>query len=240
MKSAAKHGARPLQKMFMAVPPSYDFLNRLLTLRMDQYWRRRAALLLLKDNPAKVLDLCTGTGDLALHMRKKGGDQTEVVALDYSDPMLGIARKKASKQKINDVQFIQGDAAEMPFEDGEMDAVGIAFAFRNITFKNPDRDRFLAEILRVLKPGGRFVAIETSQPNNAVMRFLFRTYMRVITKPIGGLLSGHHGAYHYLAHSAINYFEPPALKQILLDAGFSTVTYRPLMGGVTGLWECRK
>ena len=240
MSKAANSEARPLQKMFLAVPPSYDFLNRLLTLRMDEYWRRRAARLIVKGNPSKVLDLCTGTGDLALHIRKRSGRQTEVLALDYSAPMLDIAKEKASKKRIKDVQFIQGDAAEMPFEDGSLDAIGIAFAFRNLTFKNPDRDRFLAEIMRVLSPGGRFVAVETSQPTNAVMRFLFRTYMRIITKPIGGLLSGHRGAYHYLAHSAINYYQAPELKQILLTAGFSEVNYQHLLGGVAALWECRK
>ncbi len=240
MNSAAKSAARPLQKMFLAVPPSYDFLNRLLTLRMDEYWRRRAARLILKGNPSKVLDLCTGTGDLALHLQKIAGDQTTVKALDYSSPMLEIARKKSQKRKLDEIEFIQGDAAEMPFEDGDLDAIGIAFAFRNLTFKNPDRDRFLAEILRVLKPGGRFVAVETSQPDNAVMRFLFRTYMRVITKPIGGMLSGHRGAYHYLAHSAINYYSAPELKQILLAAGFSEVKHHHLFGGVAALWACRK
>jgi demethylmenaquinone methyltransferase / 2-methoxy-6-polyprenyl-1,4-benzoquinol methylase len=240
MKNAATPGARPLQKMFMAVPPSYDFLNRLLTLRMDEFWRRRAARLILQGNPSTVLDLCTGTGDLALHIRKRSDDQTEVFALDYSAPMLDIARKKASGQRFNDVQFIQGDAADMPFEDGTLDAIGIAFAFRNLTFKNPDRDRFLTEILRVLSPGGRFVAVETSQPTNAVMRFVFRAYMRLITKPIGGLLSGHRGAYHYLAHSAINYYLAPELKKILLAAGFSEVKYQPLLGGVAALWVCRK
>jgi demethylmenaquinone methyltransferase / 2-methoxy-6-polyprenyl-1,4-benzoquinol methylase len=240
MKNTATPGARPLQKMFMAVPPSYDFLNRLLTLHMDEVWRRHAARLILKENPSTVLDLCTGTGDLALHIRKKSGDQTEVLALDYSTPMLDIARKKAQKRKLGNIEFIQGDAAEMPFADGSLDAIGIAFAFRNLTFKNPDRDRFLIEILRVLKAGGRFVAVETSQPANTAMRFLFRTYMRVITKPIGGLLSGHRGAYHYLAHSAINYYSAPELKQILLTAGFSEVNYHHLLGGVAALWECRK
>ena len=240
MNHDATQAARPLHKMFMAVPPSYDFLNRLLTLRMDEHWRRRAARLILEGNPLKVLDLCTGTGDLALHICKRSGPHTEVFALDYSAAMLDIARKKASKKRFKDVQFLQGDAAAMPFKDDDLDAIGIAFAFRNLTFKNPDRDRFLAEILRVLKPGGRFVAVETSQPTNAVMRFLFRTYMRVITKPIGGLLSGHRGAYHYLAHSAIHYYQAPELKQILLAAGFSEVNYQHLLGGVAALWVCRK
>jgi len=232
--------SRPLQKMFMAVPPSYDRLNRLLTLRIDEYWRGRAAKAILRERPGKVLDLCTGTGDLALHLRKKAAGETQIHALDYSAPMLAVARDKARKRKLDAIDFRQGDAAAMPFDDSFFDAVGIAFAFRNLTYKNPDRDVFLKEILRVLRPDGKFVAVETSQPRNKGLRKLFHLYMRWITRPIGGLFSGHRGAYRYLAHSAIDYYYPADLKQILLDAGFRNVTYTPLAGGVAALWKCRK
>ena len=232
--------ARPLQKMFMAVPSSYDFLNRLLTIRLDQVWRKKAVRTILDGKPERILDLCTGTGDLAIMLRKHASSETVIEALDYSLPMLEVAQKKSLSKSPSEIKFLYGDAASMPFEDNYFDVVGIAFAFRNLTYKNPDRDRFLEEIQRVLKPGGRFVAVETSQPTNVVMRFLFRAYMRLITKPIGGLLSGHRGAYHYLAHSAINYYQAPELKQILLAAGFSEVNYQHLLGGVAGLWECRK
>ncbi len=232
--------SRPLQKMFLAVPPSYDRLNRLLTLRIDEYWRGKAARAILKENPEKVLDLCTGTGDLALRLRKHASQQTQISALDYSAPMLAVAGEKARIRKLQDIDFKQGDAAAMPFEDDSFDAVGIAFAFRNLTYKNPDRDVFLKEILRVIPPGGKFVAVETSQPGNKGLRKLFHLYMRWITRPIGGLLSGHQGAYRYLAHSAIDYYHPRELKQILLDAGFSSVNYTPLAGGMAAIWICRK
>ncbi len=232
--------SRPLQKMFMAVPPSYDRLNRLLTLRIDELWRSKAAKSVLSNSPAKVLDLCTGTGDLALRLRKYASPQTQISALDYSAPMLAVAKDKASKRKREAIDFRQGDAASMPFDDGFFDAVGIAFAFRNLTYKNPDREVFLKEILRVLRPNGKFVAVETSQPGNKGLRKLFHLYMRWVTQPIGGLLSGHQGAYRYLAHSAIDYYHPRELKQILLDAGFSSVNYTPLAGGMAALWECRK
>jgi len=232
--------SRPLQKMFMAVPPSYDRLNRLLTLRIDEYWRSRAANALLSDSPAKVLDLCTGTGDLALRLRKNAPQQTQISALDYSAPMLAVAGEKARKRNLQDIDFKQGDAAAMPYADESFDAVGIAFAFRNLTYKNPDRDAFLKEILRVLQPGGKFVAVETSQPRNKGLRKLYHLYMRWITRPIGGMFSGHRGAYRYLAHSAIDYYHPRELKQILLDAGFSSVNYTPLAGGMAAVWECRR
>ncbi len=231
---------RPLQKMFMAVPPSYDRLNRLLTFRMDEVWRKKAARVLLEGEPEKVLDLCTGTGDLALHLAKRAKSSTEVLALDYSKPMLEVAKSKASGQQISNVDFLHGDAAAMPFSDAAFDGVGIAFAFRNLTYKNPDTPIFLREILRVLKPGGQFVAVETSQPSNGLLRGLYHFYMRFVTVPLGGLLSGHRGAYHYLAHSAILYYRPQELKNLLLEAGFSQVKQKPLLGGIAALWICRK
>lgn len=232
--------SRPLQKMFMDVPPSYDFLNRLLTFRMDEVWRKKAAFVILSGAPERVLDLCTGTGDLALRLQRNAGKETVVFALDYSEPMLNQARKKASKKNLSNENFFHGDAASMPFSDEYFDRVGIAFAFRNLTYKNPDTDKFLAEIVRVLKPGGLFVAVETSQPGNALWRSLYHFYLRYITAPLGGLISGHRGAYKYLSWSAINYYTSAELKMILLEAGFSSVEYKNFMGGVAGLWIGKK
>ncbi len=236
----AEKAARPLQKIFQAVPPSYDRINRLLTFGIDEYWRKKAAGRLLSENPARVLDLCTGTGDLAVHLKKRALPETSVLALDFSESMLEFAKKKAARRKINDIAFIHGDAADMPFEDESLDAIGIAFAFRNLTYKNPDRARFLKEILRVLRPGAPLIAVDTSQPESPFMRRLFHTYMKYITGPAGGLLSGHRTAYRYLAHSAIDYYTAPELKEILLDAGFQSAEYTHFLNGITALWECRK
>ncbi len=236
--SVVPESARPLQKMFQAVPPSYDLLNRLLTFRMDQYWRSRAARIILGGEPKQILDLCTGTGDLALMLGKRAGPETEIKGLDYSRPMLSIASKKAGRKQLNSIVFIQGDAAAMPFPDASFDVVGIAFAFRNLTYHHPDRDRFLGEIIRVLKPGGRFIAVETSQPGNKLIRKCFHLYMKLFTARLGAWLSGHKGAYHYLAHSAINFYPPSEVQSFLLQAGFSRVIYRPQARGVAGIWEC--
>ncbi len=226
--------------MFMAVPPSYDGLNRLLTFRMDERWRKKAAEALLTGGPGKVLDLCTGTGDLAIHLAKKAPDSTSIYALDYSQPMLDVALRKARRIRGSSPEFFHGDAADMPFPDASFDGVGIAFAFRNLMYKNPDTSMFLAEIIRVLKPGGRFVAVETSQPANGLLRGLYHVYMRYVTVPLGGLLSGHRGAYRYLAHSAIQFYHPYELRNLLLRAGFSRVTQKPLLGGIAALWMCEK
>lgn len=226
--------------MFMAVPPAYDLLNRLLTLRFDERWRKQAARRILSVRPDRVLDLCTGTGDLALRLKREGGVGTGVWGLDYSAPMLERARQKAGRRKLRDIQFVIGDAADMPFSDGFFDAVGIAFAFRNLTFKNPDTAKFLSEILRVLKPGGSFVVVETSQPKNRLFRKVVHFYLKKITVPVGGRISGQRGAYHYLAHSAAAYYTAEQVRQLLLDAGFSSVEYRLRLNGVACIWEARK
>lgn len=231
---------RPLQKMFTSVPPSYDLLNRILTLRLDQVWRKKAALKCFENKPSKLLDLCCGTGDLAVFFAKMADEKTSITALDYSSPMLELAQKKAAGKGITPVEFIHGDAAAMPFADNYFDSIGIAFAFRNLTFHNPDSDRFLAEILRVLKPGGRFVIVETSQPKNIILRKLFHFYLRWITAPAGGVLSGHYGAYKYLAHSARLYHNRGELDQLLKDAGFGKVSSEMLAGGIAAIFVAEK
>ena len=187
-----------------------------------------------------MLDLCTGTGDLAIRLAKEVNGETKIQALDYSQPMLSEARKKADKAKLNNIEFIHGDAASMPLEDHGLDVIGIAFAFRNLTYKNPDQERFLQEIYRVLKPDGKFVIVESSQPEHRVIRSLFRLYLKIFVAGIGGWLSGHKGAYRYLAASARNFYEPAEIKQLLSGTGFNQVEYRPFMGGIAGLTVATK
>lgn len=231
---------RPLHEMFSEVPPSYDLLNRVLTFGLDECWRRQAAAACLRRDPRRVLDLCCGTGDLALRLRRKAPPRTLIAALDYSRPMLEHAERKARRRKLAGVAFVPGDAADLPFPDGHFEALGIAFAFRNLTFCNPDREVFLREILRVLAPGGRLVIVETSQPRNRVLRSLMHAYLRGVAAPIGGLISGHPGAYRYLAHSAVNYWNEAELTAFLRVSGFARVEPRPLLGGVAILVAATK
>ncbi len=233
-------GNRPLLRMFTQVPPSYDLLNRILTLGFDERWRKRAAAECLKENPSCVLDLCTGTGDLALRLKASAPKQTNISALDYSRPMLERAKQKARKRKLSGIDFQYGDAAQMPFAGKQFDAIGIAFAFRNLTYHNPDREIFLKEILRILKPGGRFVIIETSQPESKLMKKLFHLYLRWFTVTVGGLISGNRGAYKYLAHSASNYWNSSELSEFLIKTGFSDVENRSLAGGISNLCVATK
>jgi len=231
---------RPLQKMFTDVPPSYDLMNRILTLRFDEKWRKKAARECVSGQTGNVLDLCTGTGDLALHISKRLNGQGKVIGLDYSLPMLKIAKEKAIRSGKTQVSFLEGDAAALPFKDAELDAIGIAFAFRNLTYKNPDRDKFLVEIVRTLSDTGRFVIVETSQPRNRLVKWFFHTYLDVVVSRIGGWLSGHRSAYRYLSASAINFCPPGELALLLRQAGFNTITHRALLGGIAAITTAQK
>lgn len=230
-----KKEGRPLYRIFTAVPPSYDLINRIFTLRLDERWRKQAAKEILADKPLRIMDLCTGTGDLAVRLARMTNGTTEITGYDYSQPMLDLAGRKADKAGQDQIRFIQGDAAAMPFPDNYFDSIGIAFAFRNLTFKNHDTDRFLKEINRVLRPGGRFVIIESSQPVYGLLKFLFRAWTRFFVYPIGSLLSGNKPAYKYLSYSVINYYQPEEICELLKGYGFSSVTFTRLTGGVSAL-----
>ncbi len=231
---------RPLHDMFTKVPPMYDILNRILTFGMDEAWRKQLVKICLENNPEKVLDLCTGTGDLVFRLKKNALQKTTIKALDYSLPMLELAGKKANQKNIKGIEFIHGDAANMPFDSNYFDSIGISFAFRNLTYQNPDRDKFLLEILRVLKPGGRLVIVETSQPKNKIIRKLYHWQLRWITAPIGGLFSGQYNAYKYLAHSATNFYNEKELSELLIKSGFLTVTAYPQFFGVSTIYKALK
>jgi demethylmenaquinone methyltransferase/2-methoxy-6-polyprenyl-1,4-benzoquinol methylase len=150
--------------------------------------------------------------------------------------MLEIARKKAQALGLEkQVKFTLGEANSVPFADGYFDCVGISFAFRNLTYKNPLSAPHFAEVLRVLKPVGRYVIVESSQPENSFIRACFHFYLRGFVAPVGQILSGNKGAYNYLAQSARHYYSPKEVREILLAAGFRDVRYRALFFGAAGL-----
>lgn len=226
---------RPLEKMFNEVPGRYDRMNRLLTLSLDQPWRRKAADICLGGSPEHIMDICTGTGDLALIIAKKAGADKKIIALDFSRPMLEIAARKASKRGLTSIETVYGDVAELPYPDNYFDAVSIGFAFRNLTYKNPRTDMYLKEILRVIKKGGKFVIVESSQPGNRFVTILFRLYLKIFVEKIGGWISGHNTAYRYLAHSAKHFYTPQEIHTLLKDNGFSRVDSYPLTMGVAAI-----
>ena len=232
---------KPLHGMFTAVPPRYDLLNKVITWKMDKGWRERAAAECLASQPKRVLDLCCGTGDLAILIAGQAGYELELTGLDFSQPMLDIAAEKAQSTAAGSrINFTRGDAAELPFPDGYFDCIGISFGFRNLTYKNPLADSHISETVRVLSPGGRFVIVESSQPGVKLVRELFHLYLRWFVAGVGNLLSGNKGAYHYLAESAARFYTPEELTALLLTSGFSQVSYRPLFMGVAGIYTAVK
>jgi demethylmenaquinone methyltransferase/2-methoxy-6-polyprenyl-1,4-benzoquinol methylase len=230
---------KPLQKMFNQVPKRYDFLNRLLTLRFDESWRKKAVKQILKEKPAEMMDLGTGTGDLAVRVARSNAN-IEVTGYDFSAPMLEVAKIKADKYNLKNIRFTEGDAAEMPFNDKRFDVIAISFAFRNITFKNPNTNLYLKEIYRTLKPGGKFVIVESSQPKNKLVRFIFHSYLRHIVSGIGGRISKSKGAYHYLAYSAKNFYTREELTELLENQGFANTRHKPMLFGAAAVTVTEK
>lgn len=214
--------------MFSEIAPRYDLLNRLLSFGADLRWRKRAVALALERGPKRILDLATGTGDLAL-LLKRQAPRAEVVGVDFARPMLEIARRKAEAQGLG-VVFQEGDALALPFPDGHFDATTIAFGFRNFA----DYERALKELYRVLAPGGRLVILEFPPPPTGAFGLVYRLYFQRVLPLLGGLISGSFGAYRYLPESVEAFPPPEALKALMEEAGFS-VRYEVLTFGVAAI-----
>jgi demethylmenaquinone methyltransferase/2-methoxy-6-polyprenyl-1,4-benzoquinol methylase len=229
--------AKPLHGVFTAIPRHYDLVNHVITWCLDMRWRRRAARECLTNHPRKILDLGCGTGDLALNLARLSNGNTEVIAIDYSRPMLAIASVKVKKAGLHEkISLLHGDVASLPFPDGYFDSIGISFAFRNLTYKNPLTGRYLAEVFRILAPDGRFVIAESSQPKSRLIRGLFHLYLRWFVFRAGYWLSGNRGAYQYLAESARRFYIPDEVKDLLLAVGFKDISYQPLLLGAAGIY----
>ncbi len=232
---------KPLHNMFSEVPPRYDLINTIITWNMDKGWRRMAAQTCLAARPARILDLCCGTGDLSINIARLADYQVEIKGLDYSLPMLERAKGKAARLiNIKNLQFIRGEADQIPFPSVYFDCIGISFAFRNLIYKNPLANVHLSEMLRVLKSGGRLVIVESSQPESRLMRVLDHFYCNWYVARVGNWISGNKGAYQYLASSASAFYSPAEIKELLLKSGFKQVSYRPLFFGAAGIYVAVK
>jgi demethylmenaquinone methyltransferase/2-methoxy-6-polyprenyl-1,4-benzoquinol methylase len=150
--------------------------------------------------------------------------------------MLKRAREKAGRAGLGGkVKFIHGEVTSLPFPDDSLDCVGISFAFRNLTYKNPLRTPHLVEVLRVLRQDGWYVVVESSQPENYFVRKLFQSYLHAFVAPVGALLSNNKGAYNYLAQSASHFYSSKKIREMLITAGFRDVSYRELFYGAAGI-----
>lgn len=217
-----------VRRMFSEIAPRYDLLNRLLSFGQDQAWRRRAVALALEKRPGRVLDLATGTGDLALAL-KRARPEAEVVGVDFSPAMLELARRKAKRLGL-EVAFLEGDALDLSFPDGSFQAVTVAFGFRNFA----DYGKALEEMHRILAPGGRAVILEFPPPPKGPFGLLYRAYFKGLLPLLGGLLSRSFHAYRYLPVSVERFPTPETLKEMMEEVGFQ-VRYEGLTFGVAAI-----
>ena len=227
---------KPLHDIFTAVPGRYDVINRIFTWGLDEKWRLKAVRLCLETHPKTILDLCCGTGDLSVKLAQSADSLVKVVGLDYSLPMLKKAEEKANQLQLKTALiFVHGDVNDLPFPDGYFDCIGISFAFRNLTYKNPNTPHYLSEIVRVLKNGGRFVIVESSQPPNRFIRKLDHLYLSTFVRWMGTSLSKNKPAYTYLTESARNFYTAEELSDLLAQAGFSKISVKRLLFGATAI-----
>ena len=222
-------------KMFDTISNEYDGLNRVISFGIDVSWRKKVVEIIKKTNPSTILDIATGTGDLAIHLAKTNA--TKIIGLDISEGMLQVGRKKIEVLKLNNtIEMVFGDSENIPFENDSFDAITVAFGVRN--FENLSKG--LLEIYRVLKPGGTFVVLETSVPTKTPFKQGYNFYSTKILPTIGKLFSKDKVAYKYLSDSAASFPFGDAFNNILLKNGFINVENRPQTFGVASIYVAKK
>ncbi|WMI68411.1 bifunctional demethylmenaquinone methyltransferase/2-methoxy-6-polyprenyl-1,4-benzoquinol methylase UbiE [Mangrovimonas sp. YM274] len=222
-------------KMFDTISKEYDGLNRVISFGIDIKWRNKVVDIVTKQQPVKVLDIATGTGDLAITLTKSGAK--EIIGLDISDGMLEVGRKKvAAKNLDNVISMVLGDSESLPFQDNTFDAITVAFGVRN--FENLEQG--LSEILRVLKPNGVFVILETSVPTQTPFKQGYKFYTKYILPTIGRVFSKDQSAYAYLSESASVFPYGEALNNILRKIGFIDVSNKPQTFGAATIYTASK
>lgn len=217
--------------MFSGIAKRYDLLNHLLSLNIDKGWRRKVSNELrdiLEREDAVVLDVACGTGDLSIELGRNA--KARIIGSDFCRPMLTVAQSKPSGGS-GPIPYVEGDALRLPFADGSFDAVTIAFGLRNLA-SVPDG---LAELLRILKPGGRLAVLEFSAPVVPGFGKLFNFYFSHILPRIGGAVSGSRGAYEYLPDSVSKFPDQKRLAEMMGSTGFGPVKFQNLTGGIAAL-----
>lgn len=220
--------AGEVQEMFERIAPRYDLLNRLMTAGLDRRWREAAAAAADVAVGETALDVCTGTGDLAFALARRVGPRGRVVGLDFADNMLERARAKAV-ERLELVEFVQGDALALPFADDVFDGATVAFGIRNVA----DLGRGIAEMARVVRPGGRVVILEITTPRR--LRRFYELWFDHVVPLLGKLLGRDGAAYGYLPASVKRFPHPPVLAAAMVEAGLEDVRWQLFAGGIVAL-----
>jgi demethylmenaquinone methyltransferase/2-methoxy-6-polyprenyl-1,4-benzoquinol methylase len=231
-KSAAR-----IAGMFDAIAGRYDFLNHVLSAGIDRSWRRRAIQSLGLTGGERVLDVCTGTADLAIEARTALPAAARVVGVDFSDAMLRVGREKLVKGGLDGtIALIRGDAMRIPVADRSVDAITIAFGIRNVEGAAPA----CREMHRTLRPGGRLAILEFAMPEAPLVRAAYLAYFRHVLPRIGRLVSHHNAAYGYLPASVAAFDTPDAFVTILGQSGFTRIRAVPLTFGIVYLYTAAR
>ncbi|MFC5046871.1 bifunctional demethylmenaquinone methyltransferase/2-methoxy-6-polyprenyl-1,4-benzoquinol methylase UbiE [Aquimarina hainanensis] len=222
-------------EMFDTISNTYDGLNRVISFGIDIKWRNKVVNLVKSISPERILDVATGTGDLAINLCKTGA--SEIIGLDISPGMLSVGKNKIKAKKLDStISMVQGDSENLPYPDNHFDAITVAFGVRN--FENLDKG--LSEILRVLKPKGIFVVLETSVPTKTPYKQGYKLYTSKILPLIGRIFSKDKSAYSYLSESAAVFPHGETFNNILRKIGFIEVNSIPQTMGVATIYTARK
>ncbi|WP_249871871.1 demethylmenaquinone methyltransferase [Oceanobacillus saliphilus] len=217
--------------VFEKIYPNYDSMNSIISFQRHKAWRKDVMKRMNVKIGSQALDVCCGTGDWSISLSEAVGENGYVTGLDFSKNMLSVAKKKKEELKLSQLELIHGNAMELPFEDNTFDYVTIGFGLRNV----PDYMTVLKEMYRVVKPGGKVVCLETSQPTLIGFRQGYYFYFRFIMPLLGRLFAKSYEEYSWLQESAKDFPGKKQLKQMFLDAGFSRVELKSYTGGVAAM-----
>lgn len=224
-----------VRRMFDTIAPSYDRLNHLLSFNFDRLWRKRLVKMVAAENPNMVIDVATGTGDVALAIARRM-PEAKVVGIDLSEGMLAVAKEKSKGSEVTErIEWLVGDGEALPTEDGVADVVTVVFGIRN--FQNAEAG--IAEAFRTLRSGGCYMVMEFTTPRGKIFGALYRFYSKHIMPRVGALVSKDMSAYTYLPES-IPEFANSGFEQKLTDAGFRVERLRPQMRGIATIFVARK
>jgi len=229
--------AAEVGRMFTSIAPRYDLLNHILSFGLDKGWRRRVASETGKIDCKKILDVCTGTGDMAIELSRQWKGRVHIKATDFSRELIEIGERKIKKAGLNGtISFEESNAEALPYEDDQFDVITITFGLRNIM----NRIQALKEFYRVTKPGGLFVCLEFSQPANRVFRALYSFYLIKLVPLIAAVSGSDPGAYRYLGMTIKDFPPPRKLVQLIESAGWRDVTHLSLASGIVAIHQGRK
>jgi demethylmenaquinone methyltransferase/2-methoxy-6-polyprenyl-1,4-benzoquinol methylase len=220
-----------IRNLFNNIAPTYDLLNHLLSLGRDFYWRKKAVQE-LKGIEGWILDMATGTGDVAIEIIHQNGDHGKVFGLDFSEPMINRARRKVLGKGLSQtIALSLGDALSLPFRDNTFNASIVAFGLRNIV----EKEQALFEMVRVIKKGGKVIILEFTFPQKGLMRRIYPIYFQKILPRVGGFVSGDQGAYAYLPESVSHFASAENYEEIMRKVGLENVSSQSLTGGVASV-----